>query len=119
MTKLSRILLALASVILLGAFVFPLWRIDLIAPQYPEGLGMLIRVNTVTGVKPNGPADPAAAISLLATAAWARATRISGLKYSASKVSSVRPHWSGGHVPSYPLCATNCASAGDCALRPA
>ena len=38
---------------LLGVFVFPLWRIDLIAPQYPEGLGMLIRVNTVTGIKPN------------------------------------------------------------------
>jgi len=42
-----------ASVLLLGAFVFPLWRIDLIAPQYPEGLGMLIRLNTVSGIKPN------------------------------------------------------------------
>jgi len=52
-TKLSRILLAVASVVLLGAFVFPLWRIDLVAPQYPEGLGMLIRINTVTGIKPN------------------------------------------------------------------
>ena len=38
---------------MLGAFLFPLWRIDLIAPQYPEGLGMLIRVNAVTGIKPN------------------------------------------------------------------
>ena len=53
MTKLSRILLGVASVMLLGAFVFPLWRVDLVAPQYPEGLGMLIRVNTVTGIKPN------------------------------------------------------------------
>ena len=53
MTKLSRILLALASVLLLGVFVFPLWRIELFAPQYPEGLGMLIRVNAVTGIKPN------------------------------------------------------------------
>jgi copper chaperone NosL len=51
-TKLSRTLLAVASVLLLGVFVLPLWRIDLIAPQYPEGLGMLIRVNTVTGIKP-------------------------------------------------------------------
>jgi copper chaperone NosL len=38
---------------LLGVYVFPLWRIDLIAPQYPEGLGMLIRVNAVSGIKPN------------------------------------------------------------------
>ena len=53
MTKLSRILLAGASAMLLGAFAFPLWRIDLVAPQYPEGLGMLIRVNAVTGIKPN------------------------------------------------------------------
>ena len=52
MTKLSRILLAVASIVLLGAFIFPLWRVDLVAPQYPEGLGMLIRVNTVTGVNP-------------------------------------------------------------------
>jgi len=52
-TKLSRTLLAFASVLLLGAFVFPLWRINLVAPQYPEGLGMLIRVNAVTGIKPN------------------------------------------------------------------
>ena len=53
MTKLSRTLLAVATAMLLGAFVFPLWRIDLHAPQYPEGLGMLIRINTVTGIKPN------------------------------------------------------------------
>jgi copper chaperone NosL len=52
-TKLSRILVAVGAVLLLGAFIFPLWRVDLIAPQYPEGLGMLIRVNTVTGIKPN------------------------------------------------------------------
>lgn len=32
-------------------YVTPLWRIHLIAPQYPEGLGMLIRLNTVVGEK--------------------------------------------------------------------
>ena len=53
MTRLSRLLLAIASVLLLGVFVMPLWRIELVAPQYPEGLGMLIRVNAVTGIKPN------------------------------------------------------------------
>jgi copper chaperone NosL len=46
-------LLAIAAVLLLGVFVFPLWRIELVAPQYPEGLGMLIRVDAVTGIKPN------------------------------------------------------------------
>ena len=49
---LSRLLTALAAVLMLGAFVFPLWRIDLDAPQYPEGIGMLVRVNTVEGIKP-------------------------------------------------------------------
>jgi copper chaperone NosL len=52
MTKPSRLLLLLGSVLLLGVFVLPLWRIELVAPQYPEGLGMLIRINTVTGVQP-------------------------------------------------------------------
>ena len=51
-TKLSRLLLAAGAILLLGVFIFPLWRVELIAPQYPEGLGMLIRVNTVTGIKP-------------------------------------------------------------------
>jgi len=51
--KISRLLLGIASLLLVGVFAFPLWRIDLIAPQYPEGLGMLIRINTVTGIKPN------------------------------------------------------------------
>lgn len=53
MTRSSRIIVALASLGLLLVFVFPLWRIDLQAPQYPEGLGLNIHVNTVEGVKPN------------------------------------------------------------------
>lgn len=48
----ARLLTALAAVLLLSVFVFPLWRIDLEAPQYPEGIGMLVRVNTVEGIKP-------------------------------------------------------------------
>ena len=49
----SRLLTALAGMLLAGVFAFPLWRITLEAPQYPEGIGMLIRVATVEGVKPN------------------------------------------------------------------
>ena len=32
--------------------VLPIWSIGLRAPQYPEGLGMVIRINTVTGARP-------------------------------------------------------------------
>ncbi|MEZ4415697.1 MAG: nitrous oxide reductase accessory protein NosL [Gemmatimonadota bacterium] len=53
LTRASRILVLLASLALLGAYAFPLWTIDLEAPQYPEGLGMVIRINTIEGVKPN------------------------------------------------------------------
>lgn len=46
-------LLAVSALLLIGTFLFPLWRISLVAPQYPEGLGMLITVNTVKGVEPH------------------------------------------------------------------
>jgi copper chaperone NosL len=48
----SRVLMALAALLVLGTFFVPLWRIQLHAPQYPEGIGMLIRLNTITGMKP-------------------------------------------------------------------
>lgn len=51
MTKLSRWAIVLSAALLAVPFVAPVWRIDLVAPQYPEGLGMLIRLNTITGVK--------------------------------------------------------------------
>jgi len=53
MNRVSRWMVALSAALLAVMFVAPVWRIDLIAPQYPEGLGMLIRVNTITGIKPN------------------------------------------------------------------
>ncbi len=53
MNLISRGLLALASLILIGVFFVPLWKITLTAPQYPEGLGMLIWVNNITGEKPH------------------------------------------------------------------
>lgn len=34
---------------MISAFFFPLWQIDLEAPQYPEGLGLRIWVNKITG----------------------------------------------------------------------
>lgn len=53
MTTATRALLALASVLVLGGLVTPLWSINLIAPQYPEGIGMRIRANSVVGAKEN------------------------------------------------------------------
>lgn len=52
LSRTSRCMLGFAALLLSVAFVTPIWRIDLIAPQYPEGLGMLIKVNTITGLKP-------------------------------------------------------------------
>ena len=51
MPRLSRVLIAIAAVLLGGSLLLPLWRIRLVAPQYPEGLGMSIRPSTVVGVK--------------------------------------------------------------------
>jgi hypothetical protein len=41
---------AIASLLLAVALALPTWRINLIAPQYPEGLGMQIRLGTIDGV---------------------------------------------------------------------
>ncbi|QQS35039.1 MAG: hypothetical protein IPM56_12335 [Ignavibacteriales bacterium] len=49
----SKILTAFASLILLLTFFFPIWQIDLNAPQYPEGLGLRIWLNEIGGLKPN------------------------------------------------------------------
>lgn len=45
----SRILVAFASGALVSVFFLPAWRIDLFAPQYPEGLMMNIWINNITG----------------------------------------------------------------------
>ncbi len=53
MSKTPRILVMLASVVMMGVYLFPLWSVRLTAPQYPEGLGMQIRINTVEGATEN------------------------------------------------------------------
>jgi hypothetical protein len=45
--------LVVAAVLPMLAFAGPLWRIQLEAPQYPEGIGMRIWINTIAGEKPN------------------------------------------------------------------
>lgn len=45
----SKILIALSAVLMLSAYVLPLWKILLEAPQYPEGLEMKIWLTGLTG----------------------------------------------------------------------
>ena len=47
----SRILMAIAALALLGLYYFPFWTISMHAPQYPEGIGMYIHIDDVTGHK--------------------------------------------------------------------
>ncbi|MBK9939778.1 MAG: nitrous oxide reductase accessory protein NosL [Chitinophagaceae bacterium] len=49
LTFTSRILVAFASGALVAVFFLPAWRIDLFAPQYPEGLTMNIWINGLSG----------------------------------------------------------------------
>lgn len=49
----SKLIIVFASLLLILTFFFPLWYIDLEAPQYPEGIGLEIWLNKITGQKPN------------------------------------------------------------------
>lgn len=53
MAKWSRGLILAASLALGLMYVLPVWTIDLEAPQYPEGLGMVIGISTIEGKKPH------------------------------------------------------------------
>ena len=54
MKKTSRVGEAVAALALAILFVTPMWRVDLKAPQYPEGLGLRIWINQIQGATPNG-----------------------------------------------------------------
>jgi copper chaperone NosL len=49
MRKSSKILIAAVSIALMAVYFLPVWDISLEAPQYPEGLGMKIWLNTIKG----------------------------------------------------------------------
>jgi len=51
MSRVTRILVALAALSMAVVYVQPLWHIGLQAPQYPEGLGLFIAVNKIVGEK--------------------------------------------------------------------
>jgi copper chaperone NosL len=52
-TRLSRFVVAAAALLLALLYVTPMWRIDLGAPQYPEGMGIRIWVDRIQGAGPN------------------------------------------------------------------
>lgn len=52
MKTLPRILMLTAVASLLMLFLFPMWRITLFAPQYPDGVTMYIWINQITGETP-------------------------------------------------------------------
>lgn len=49
LTKPVRIMCIIAAILLIPTIFFPLWRIDLIAPQYPEGLYLNIYASKLGG----------------------------------------------------------------------
>lgn len=51
MSRTARILTLVASVMLGTMYVAPVWSVRLVAPQYPEGIGMYIKLHTIEGVK--------------------------------------------------------------------
>lgn len=51
MKKKSRIIFFISTLLLIGLYFFPIWNIDLTAPQYPEGIGLRIWINQITGAK--------------------------------------------------------------------
>jgi copper chaperone NosL len=51
-SKLPQILIALAGLLLLILFAVPMWRISLIAPQYPHGVHMYIYIDHLGGKDP-------------------------------------------------------------------
>ena len=49
----SKILIIIGALMVMLTFVFPLWYIDLEAPQYPEGIGLQIWINQIVGQNPH------------------------------------------------------------------
>ncbi|WP_235291274.1 hypothetical protein [Portibacter lacus] len=50
--KLPRILIFLAGILLISLFIWPMWKITLLAPQYPDGVQMHIYINKIGGKTP-------------------------------------------------------------------
>jgi copper chaperone NosL len=49
LTPLSRIVIVVSALVMISSYFVPIWRILMWAPQYPEGLGMKIWLDNITG----------------------------------------------------------------------
>lgn len=49
MSKKNRILFFISLLLMTASAFLPIWRIEIWAPQYPEGLAMQIKLNAMTG----------------------------------------------------------------------
>lgn len=49
LSNLSKVLLLITAVLFIGSLFVPLWRIELNAPQYPEGLALQLHANKIGG----------------------------------------------------------------------
>lgn len=52
MRKQHRITMAIGALLLVALYFLPIWSISLEAPQYPEGIGLNIFINTIEGKQP-------------------------------------------------------------------
>ncbi len=50
--RLPRILMLLAGILMMTLFIWPMWKITLLAPQYPDGVQMHIHINKIGGSTP-------------------------------------------------------------------
>lgn len=49
MKSFHKVLFISAAIMLLALFIFPMWKITLVAPQYPHGVTMYIWINKING----------------------------------------------------------------------
>ncbi|MGK9476930.1 hypothetical protein [Melioribacter sp. OK-6-Me] len=49
-SKKSQYILLISTLLLIATYYVPIWKIDLNAPQYPEGIGLRIWVDKITGL---------------------------------------------------------------------
>ena len=49
LSVLSKAILAIVGLLFIGSLFVPLWRIELDAPQYPEGLVLQLHANKIAG----------------------------------------------------------------------
>lgn len=52
MKRQHRIGMGVAALLLTALYLLPIWSIELEAPQYPEGIGLDIYINTIQGKQP-------------------------------------------------------------------